>query len=108
MQFMNLNFNQRTHVLYIPVSHSAFIRHKNRVWESCRQSQAGVKYLEAVEAVKAVNKEREGLRQQTGNFDWEAEAASLEQAKAQLHHLDKQASSISGELSGLSKVRQIV
>lgn len=51
-----------------------------------------------------VNAELAQLRQQTGNFDWEAETAGLEQAKAQLHDLDKQASSISGELSGLGKV----
>ena len=76
----------------------------NHAYWDCRQSHAGAKYLEAVEALKGVNAELEQLRQQTGNFDWDAESASLERAKAQLHDLDKQASSISGELSGLGKV----
>lgn len=71
----------------------------------CRQSYAAMKYLEAVEALKAVGAQLEDLRQQCGNFDWDAESAGLETAKTKLHGLDKHASSISGELSGLSKVR---
>jgi hypothetical protein len=54
-----------------------------------------------------VRAEVEELRQASGNCDWEEAAASLEQSKAQLHDLDKQSSSISGELSGLSKVLAI-
>lgn len=74
-------------------------------WLHFRESQASIKFLEAVHSLKTVTAELEQLKQQSGNFDWDAESAGLEQAKAQLHALDKQASSISGELSGLGKVR---
>jgi hypothetical protein len=69
-----------------------------------RDSHIALQYLRAVEGADAIRVAIETKQSASENFKWDIESGHLQDLKKQKHNIDLQASAISGELSGLSKV----
>lgn len=71
----------------------------------CRESEAALKFATAVEAVQATRAELQALHAASSGADWAAVKQEHAATTAKAHELDRRASTLAGELSGLLSVR---